>query len=170
MAVLTLVGLAVTYMAARALRAVRTVDFCSGVARNRRRSRGHLSQLGLPHGVPHVHYLASVGASLLWAALPAALLGASAELRARRLVSIALGTVVTVLMLWSPVTYVRCHLDLTTRPLVSCEWLPHRRPWPLQTAILSSSICRSSSRPMPNTQTVARLRIHSSAAASASSW
>ena len=64
------------------------------------------------HGGPHLYYLASVGAALLWAAPPAAILDLAKGPVARRWAALAAGALLAFAMLLPPLRFVTCHLDL----------------------------------------------------------
>ena len=64
------------------------------------------------HGSPHLYYLASVGAAILWASLPAAVMDMARGSFGRRLAAVVAGSLLMLAMLLPPVRYVNCHLDL----------------------------------------------------------
>jgi hypothetical protein len=63
-------------------------------------------------GGPRLYYLASVGAALLWAAPPAAIIALAKGPAARRAVLIGVGALLALAIILPPVPYITCHLDL----------------------------------------------------------
>jgi hypothetical protein len=64
------------------------------------------------HGGPRLYYMASVGAALLWASPPVALINLAGKTVARRAVFIGTGALLALALLLPPVPFINCHMDL----------------------------------------------------------
>jgi len=111
---LALVGVAliVTYVAARALGTVRLWLFATAWIATASVPSVLFLDWDYLHGGPRLYYLASVGAALLWASVPLALIALAKGSVARRAVMIGAAALLALAIVVPPIPFVRCQLDL----------------------------------------------------------
>lgn len=113
-ALLALVGLSllVTYAAARVLRTVRVWLFAILLMALAAIPSLLFLDWDYLHGGPRLYYLQSVGAALVWAAPPLALVALAKGSRVRRAILTAAGALLTLALVLPPIPFIQCQLDL----------------------------------------------------------
>jgi len=111
---LALVGiaLAVNFVAARLLGALRLWTFAVAWMASAAAPAVLFLDWDYLHGSAHIYYLASVGAALLWAALPVAVAGLVKQPGADRALAAGSAALLTLALALPPIPFIRCHLDL----------------------------------------------------------
>jgi hypothetical protein len=106
------VSLILTYIAARSMGLVQTWLFAIAWTTIAAVPAVLFLQWEYLFGGPRLYYLASVGAALLWALLPAAIIALARGSAARRWAFWGVGALLAVAIVLPPIPFIRCQMDL----------------------------------------------------------
>jgi hypothetical protein len=105
-------SLLVTFVAARALGTVRVWLFALALMVLASLPSVLFLDWDYLHGGPRLYYLSSVGAALLWASLPLAIVALARGSAVRRALTYGAGAALTLALVLPPIPFIRCQLDL----------------------------------------------------------